>query len=93
MCLVTGSFRNPHPGALVSQIPQDQEHSLGQKVMDLHDRVALENFRVVIIKPQEVEQLDLSDPSTSRRWRYTFLGEQQRDEGTIGEWKKEELWP
>ncbi|KAI9876398.1 MAG: hypothetical protein M1830_006296 [Pleopsidium flavum] len=88
-----GSFKNPPPGTPVSQSPQDKDHSLGQKVTDLHDPIAYANFRVVIIKPEVVEQLDLSDPSQARRWKFTFVGEKGQDEETIGEWKKEELWP
>lgn len=53
---------------------------------DLHDPVARKNFRVVIIKPEEVEQLDLSDPTKARRHRYTFVKDS-------ADWKVEELWP
>ncbi len=66
---------------------------MGQKVDDLHDPLARKNFRVVVIRPEEVEQLDLSDPSRARRWKFTFVGENGQIEGTIGEWKMEELWP
>jgi len=63
----------------------------------LHHEVARRNFRVVIIKPNEVEQLDLTEPDKARRWKYTYVGTEggqtgQRGE-TVGEWKKEELWP
>ena len=68
--------------------------SPGSKVSELDDPIARRNFRVVIIKPSVVEQLDLSDPSTSRRWRFTFVGpDPPPDKQTIGEWKREELWP
>ena len=61
---------------------------------DLHDPVARENFRVVVIKPEEVEQLDISDPVTARRWKYTFVEEEKGQEAVgKGEWKTEELWP
>lgn len=95
--ITQGSFKNPPPGTSVSQSPPDKNHSLGRKVDDLHDPIARENFRVVIIRPEQVEQLDLSDPSRARRWRFTFVGENGQgkggDEERIGEWKKEELWP
>lgn len=55
---------------------------------DLHDPIARANFRVVIIKPDEVEQLDLSDPMKARRWKYTFVVD-----GDHGSWHTEELWP
>ena len=52
----------------------------------MHDPVARKNFRVVVIKPEEVEQLDISDPAKARRQRYTYV---EAD----GSWKQEELWP
>jgi pyridoxamine 5'-phosphate oxidase len=85
-----GSFRNPVPGSSVSVPPADKELGLGQQVTDLNDRVARSNFRVCIIRPDEVEQIDLSVPDKARRWKYTYVGP---DGGDIGEWKKEELWP
>lgn len=77
----------------MSKSSADPELALGQKVDDLHDPVARKNFRVVVIRPEEVEQLDLSDPSRARRWKFTFVGEKEETEGTVGEWKMEELWP
>ena len=56
------------------------------KVEELDDEYARKNFRVVVIKPEEVEQLDLSDPAKAFRHRFTY------DESS-GEWKMEELWP
>lgn len=66
--------------------PYDDKLKLGQKVEDLEDPVARENFRVVVIKPEEVESLDLSDPSKARRQVYKF------DEKT-SQWSHEETWP
>ncbi|KAI4119579.1 MAG: hypothetical protein LQ338_007250 [Usnochroma carphineum] len=84
-----GSWKNPPPGRPVRGEP-DQDHQLAQKVMDLEDPIARSNFRVVIIKPDEVEQTDISDPATARRWKYTFVADAQDGKG---EWTKEELWP
>lgn len=56
------------------------------KVDDLHDKYARKNFRVVVIKPEEVEQLDLSDPAKAFRHKFTYNEDS-------GEWKMEELWP
>ncbi|PSS16691.1 hypothetical protein M430DRAFT_35385 [Amorphotheca resinae ATCC 22711] len=82
-----GSFRNPPPGARVDEVPADGSGlKLGQKVTDVDDAIARRNFRVVVIRPDEVEQLDLTDPERARRWKYTCVG--PRDE-----WTKEELWP
>jgi pyridoxamine 5'-phosphate oxidase len=84
-----GSFKNPPPGTPVSMLPDDKNLRLGQQVTDLHDETARKNFRVIIIKPEEVEQIDLTDPETARRWLWKYCG----SEGDLGEWTKEELWP
>ena len=60
---------------------------------DLHDPIARSNFRVVIIRPEEVEQLDISDPAKARRWLYTFVVAKGESGEEKGEWKCEELWP
>lgn len=79
----------------MANLHPDDEHKLGQSVTDLHDPVARENFRVVIIKPDEVEQCDISDPVKARRWKYSFVAAAVEDGegGGQGEWKSEELWP
>ncbi|KAG9247363.1 pyridoxamine 5'-phosphate oxidase-domain-containing protein [Calycina marina] len=87
-----GSFKNPPPGTSVS-VPPEEGLALGQKVNDLHDEIARKNFRVVIIKPDEVEQLDLTDPEKGRRWKFTYVGSDEQKDVDLGEWKKEELWP
>ncbi|KAL8765411.1 MAG: hypothetical protein Q9209_007517 [Squamulea sp. 1 TL-2023] len=84
-----GSWRNPPPGTPVKGEP-DKDHQLGQKVTDLHDPIARSNFRVVVIKPDEVEATDLSNPETARRHKYTFVANAQDGKG---EWIEEELWP
>lgn len=48
--------------------------------------MARKHFRVVVIRPQEVEQTDLSDPEKARRYLYTY-------QESTGEWKMQELWP
>jgi pyridoxamine 5'-phosphate oxidase len=92
-----GSFKNPAPGTPVSIPPSDKELALGQKVTGNHDEVARRNFRVVVIVPNEVEQLDLSEPDKARRLKYTYVGPKGGFTGQsgedVGEWKKEELWP
>ena len=90
--LFLGSWKNPPPGTPATAEP-DKEHQLGQKVTDLNDAIARSNFRVVVIKPSEVEQLDLTDPATARRHKYTFVEEERDGEGKQGSWKVEELWP
>lgn len=85
-----GTWRNPPPGTPVpaDRSKEEQNQELGQKVTDLHDPTSRSNFRVVIIKPDAVELLDLSDPATARRWKYTFEVEDGK-----GSWRTEELWP
>ncbi|KAF2834421.1 hypothetical protein M501DRAFT_1001186 [Patellaria atrata CBS 101060] len=80
-----GMFRQPPPGQPVSAV-YDKEHQMGTTVEDLDDRLARKYFRVVIIRPEEVEATDLSDPNKARRRRYSF-------EEETGEWTNEELWP
>ncbi|CAK4030460.1 zn 2cys6 transcription factor like [Lecanosticta acicola] len=81
-----GTFAAPPPGQPVSAPYDDQKLKLGEKVESLDDPVARENFRVVVIKPEEVESVDLSDPKQSRRQVYKF------DEHTQS-WSHEECWP
>jgi len=92
-----GSFKNPVPGSPVSVPPAEKGLALGQTVTNLDDEIARRNFRVVIIKPDEVEQLDLSEPDKARRWKFTYVGPEGGHAGQrgddVGEWKKEELWP
>ncbi|RDL30705.1 Uncharacterized protein BP5553_10050 [Venustampulla echinocandica] len=92
-----GTFKNPAPGSPMSLPPTDKSLRLGQQVSDLEDPVARKNFRVVIIKPDEVERVDLSNPERVQRWKFTYVSPKsgpldQRREG-VGEWKTEELWP
>ncbi len=92
-----GSFKNPTPGSSVSIAPEDKALALGQQADDLHDEAARRNFRVIIIKPDEVESVDLSVPDKARRHKFTFVGTEGGTTGeggkTVGEWKVEELWP
>ena len=82
---IRGSFKNPVPASPASIPPEAPGLGLGQKVTDLHDEIARRNFRVVIIVPDEVDQVDLSDADRARRWQFTYDG--------LGAWKEEELWP
>ena len=67
----------------------DSGLSVGQKVHDLHDPIARSNFRLVIIRPDEVEAVSLTE---ARRWRYAFVTEKVEGEDR-GIWRQEELWP
>lgn len=82
-----GSFRNPPPGAPRDEKPEEG-YGLGQTVEDLEDEVARRHFRVVIIIPEEVDQVDLTDPVDGRRWNYKYVGTE-----TEGSWEVKELWP
>ncbi|UNI22000.1 Pyridoxal 5'-phosphate synthase [Purpureocillium takamizusanense] len=85
--LMRGTFRNPPPGTPRSQEP-GQGLGPGQRVEDLEDEVARRNFRVVVIVPDEVDRVDLSDPENGRRWNYKL-----EDEDGSDSWKVTELWP
>ncbi|KAF2459216.1 pyridoxamine 5'-phosphate oxidase-domain-containing protein, partial [Lineolata rhizophorae] len=84
---IRGSFKAPPPGRPVNEPYDDKHLELGEPVDDVDDAIARKHFRVVVIIPDEVEQLDLSDPKTSRRYLYSYLGDQ------TGGWKMEEEWP
>ncbi|KAK5117324.1 hypothetical protein LTR62_005941 [Meristemomyces frigidus] len=81
-----GSFKNPPPGQAVSKPFDEGKNQIGQKVENLDDEVARSNFRVVVIKPEMVESIDLSDPVKARRHQYRY------DESS-GEWSHTETWP
>ncbi|TQV96548.1 hypothetical protein V2A60_003063 [Cordyceps javanica] len=85
--VMRGSFRNPPPGTPISQ-PPGPGLGLGQKVENLHDEVARRNFRVLVIVPEQVDQVDLSDPDRGRRWRYDLV-----TTGNEATWTITELWP
>lgn len=95
-----GTFKNPPPGQPISQGKDEQAgEELGQKAAHLsEDDLARKNFRVVIITPEEVERVDLSDPEKSKRWLYT-LAEEFGGPGGSGEskpnreWNETETWP
>ncbi|KAK5121470.1 hypothetical protein LTR85_005303 [Meristemomyces frigidus] len=81
-----GSFKAPPPGQPVDKPYDDKNLKLGEKITGLDDEIARGNFRVVVIKPEEVESLDLSDPVKARRQIYTF-------DQSSGSWSHRETWP
>lgn len=85
----SGSFKAPSPGQPRSQEPSDPSLGLGHKITDLHDPVARNHFRVVVIVPEEVECLDLSDQANIRRWKWVLVG----TEDGRRHWVEAELWP
>ena len=70
----------PPPG---KPIPDGEDWRSIKPVNDLHDPTARSNFRVVVIRPFEVESLELKDPG--KRYRYTY----QKDES----WSEQRVWP
>lgn len=86
--MVAGSFKNPPPGRSISEIPDDPNLRLGQLVPDLQDPIARKNFRVVVIRVDEVDQLDLSKPEECRRWKFTSIPTEDGER-----WEEVELWP
>jgi len=95
--MMRGGFRNPPPGRPVALPVAGEGIGLGQEVEDLEDRVARENFRVVVIVPDEVDQVDLSDMKAPKRWLYVYRGASYKSTQpggeVIGEWEKVEVWP
>lgn len=85
--LMRGSFRNPLPGTPLTQEPEPGL-GLGQEVHDVNDALARKSFRVLVIMPEEIDQLDLSDPERGRRWNYKV-----EVSGSEVSWKTTELWP
>ncbi|KAK3688176.1 hypothetical protein B0T22DRAFT_376105 [Podospora appendiculata] len=93
-----GTFRNPPPGVPIQAGAVPGEGlGLGQTVEDLEDRIARENFRVVVIVPTEIDQADLSDPKRPRRWLWVFRGASYKNTmpggEVVGEWERVEVWP
>lgn len=95
--IMRGSFKNPEPGKAIVLGTDHPSEGLGQKGGHLADEdLARANFRVAVITPEEVEQVDLNDPSNSKR-RIWSLAEEAcgADNGskTVGEWNVVEAWP
>ncbi|KAH6635542.1 pyridoxamine 5'-phosphate oxidase-domain-containing protein [Chaetomium sp. MPI-SDFR-AT-0129] len=94
--LMRGTFKGPPPGVPVACGAGDGE-VLGQRVEGVEDEVARRNFRVVVIVPEEVDQVDLSEELKPRRWLYVYRGVDGKAElrggEVIGEWEKVEVWP
>ena len=82
-----GSFKNPPPGTPLSQ-GSGEGLALGQKVQGVDDETARSNFAVVVIVPEQVDQVDLTDPERGRRWNYKLSGADEEKT-----WKVTECWP
>lgn len=94
--IMRGTFRSPPPGTPVA-VPPEEGLGVGMEVHDLEDPVARKNFRVVVIVPVEVDQVDLSDQKKPGRWLYTYRGKSWKAKMAggmvIGEWERAEVWP
>lgn len=97
--LMRGTFKNPPPGRPMNEGTEGEGEALGQKGGHLADEeLARRNFRVAIICPEEVEQVDLSDPEKAKRWKWTLAEESGGPGGEgqtrpVGEWNMVETWP
>jgi pyridoxamine 5'-phosphate oxidase len=80
-----GSFKQPPPGQPRDKPYNKDENKMGEKLTGLDDPVARKNFRVMVIKPEKVEELNL-DPESAGRKQYTFNEETH-------EWDLVETWP
>ena len=97
--VMRGSFKNPPPGKPIIEGGDSLGEALGQKAGHLsEEELAKKNFRVAIITPEEVEQVDLSDPEKSKRWIWTLAEEHggpggDRRARPVHEWNMVERWP
>lgn len=82
-----GTFRNPPPGTPLTEKPEEGL-GLGQTVDDLDDEIARANFRVLVLVPEEIDRVDLSDPERGQRWNYKL-----ERTGDGSSWRETELWP
>jgi pyridoxamine 5'-phosphate oxidase len=64
-------------------LKEDEEVTPTEPINDLDHPVARKNFRVVVIRPFEVEELELASPP--KRFRYTY-----QDDGS---WKTDKIRP
>lgn len=71
-------FGGPTPGTV---IPREE------RILD--EKEAQQNFRLVVIRPTEVECVDLTDEDDAKRWIYTFV---EKNDGE-GDWERKELYP
>ena len=97
--MMRGSFKAPKPGGVLndpSTKKPGEEFAVSAGSL-LDEDIARKNFRVAIITPEVVEQIDLGDPPSSRqRWQWTLSTEAggPRSEGRpVGEWNLVETWP
>jgi pyridoxamine 5'-phosphate oxidase len=97
--VMRGSFKNPPPGKPIKEGADGPGEALGQKAGHLsEEELARKNFRVAIITPEEVEQVDLSDPEKSKRWKWSLATEHGGPGGDdqavpVSEWNMVETWP
>jgi pyridoxamine 5'-phosphate oxidase len=97
--MMRGSFKNPPPGVPKVKGTETDGEKLGQKGGHLaEEELARKNFRVAVIAPTEVEQVDLSDPAEAKRWVWKLRGAEANDIDEdvlrpVGEWDMVELWP
>lgn len=89
--LITGSFKNPPPGAPKSRPVTDPYLKLGQQSSDLHDEIARQNFRILVIRPEAVEATDFTFSEVGNRMQWTLMTS-TTNPGEM-RWELDELWP
>ncbi|RMZ92595.1 hypothetical protein DV736_g161, partial [Chaetothyriales sp. CBS 134916] len=90
-----GTFKNPPPGQPIKDGRLGPGEGLGQQAGHLKDEpLARKNFRVAIITPDQVEQLDLGNSDRHRRFVWTRT-EEHRPGGSDSfmHWTMAETWP
>ncbi|EZF29902.1 hypothetical protein TMEN_5929 [Trichophyton mentagrophytes] len=85
------TFRQALPGSPKSG-PAPELQNGGKGLVDLTDPVARKNFRVVVIKPEEVEYIHDEGPGNIRneRFRWKLV---PSDSQYTWHWEEEQLWP
>ncbi|DAA72923.1 TPA_exp: Uncharacterized protein A8136_4848 [Trichophyton benhamiae CBS 112371] len=85
------TFRQALPG-LPKSGPAPELQDSGKGLVDLTDPVARKNFRVVVIKPEEVEYIHDEGPGNIRneRFRWKLV---PSDSQYTWRWVEEQLWP
>ncbi|KAI5305212.1 hypothetical protein KEM56_005000 [Ascosphaera pollenicola] len=86
-----GSFKNPPPGTPKSRPVTDPYLKLGQQSSDLHDEIARQNFRILVIRPEAVEATDFTFSEVGNRMQWTLMTS-TTNPGEM-RWELDELWP
>lgn len=83
-----GCFSNPPPNKSTSTSKPNDTLKQAQNIEDLHHAPSRSNFRVVVVRPEVVECMNLAPPPESKRHVWSLRG--GRDNA---HWEEDERWP